>query len=135
MQSIFTAKDIKPTNALLKKALGKTFPFWNDLYTYTISVVAGAKEEWSYSKYGWSFRISDKKRVVLYLLPRDGFFKAAMVFGARATGAVMDSSVADSIKTELQKAKPYAEGRGIRIDITDATLVHDMKALIDIKIL
>jgi len=91
---------------------------------------------WNYSgdKYGWSFRIKDKKRAIIYLLPRDKFFKIALIFGQKATDAIMDSQVNSSIKSELASAKVYAEGRGIRIDIMDETILNDLKILIDIKI-
>ena len=86
------------------------------------------------SKYGWSFRIDDKKRAILYLLPRDKFFKAAFVFGQKATEIILQSKISISIKKELEVAKVYAEGRGIRIDIKDDLPVDDIKKLVDIKL-
>jgi Protein of unknown function (DUF3788) len=46
----------------------------------------------------------------------------------------MNSDISKDIKTELQKAKVYAEGRGIRIQVTNMNLMKDLKKLIDIKI-
>ena len=46
----------------------------------------------------------------------------------------MKSQIANSIKTELDSAKVYAEGRGIRIDIKNNVIIEDIKALIDIKL-
>jgi hypothetical protein len=46
----------------------------------------------------------------------------------------MDSKIAESIKTELRNAKPYAEGRGIRVEVKDSSLIQDIEALISIKI-
>jgi len=42
-------------------------------------------EEWNFpgKKYGWSFRIKDKKRAIVYLLPGDDAFMVAFVFGGR----------------------------------------------------
>ena len=72
--------------------------------------------------------------MLLYLLPRDQFFKAAFVFGEKATAQIMESDISETLKTELTLAKPYAEGRGIRIAIKDASLVTDVEKLITIKI-
>lgn len=136
MTSIFTDKAVEPTLNELKKALGNTFPIWQSLADYTKEVYPQAIEEWNYSgpKYGWSFRIKDKKRAILYLLPRNKFFKIAFVFGQKATGTIMNSDIAEDIKAELQKAKVYAEGRGIRIEVTNREITKELKKLIDIKI-
>jgi hypothetical protein len=136
MQSIFTDKEIVPTETALKKALGDTYSLWEKLDAFTKQQYPQATVEWNYSsaKFGWGYRIKDKKRVLVYLLPRDGFFKVALVFGQKAFDEIMDSSIAESIKTELRNAKPYAEGRGIRVDVKDDSLVNDIEALISIKI-
>jgi len=136
MKSIFTDKKITPTEAQLKTALGETYDHWQTLANQTTDLYPEAVNQWHYSgeKFGWSFRISDTKRVIVYLLPRDLFFKVAFVFGQKATDAVLKSDIADSIKNELIAAKPYAEGRGIRIAITNESQLNDIKQLIAIKI-
>lgn len=108
MKSIFTDKAITPSEAQLKTALGETYDHWLMLANLTLSLHPKATTHWHYSgeKFGWSFRISDTKRVLIYLLPRDQFFKVAFVFGSKATDAVLKSDIADSIKNELLAAKP-----------------------------
>lgn len=136
MQSIFTDKKKEPGEADLEKALGATCKFWKELETYTHKAYPGATGAWHYSgdKYGWSFRISDKKRVLVYLLPRDAFFKVALVFGQKATDEVLAGDIPDVIKNELKGAKAYAEGRGIRIDVKSKAMVAPIKKLIAVKI-
>ena len=136
MQSIFMDKGKKPGEAELKTALNKTFPFWKTIEEFTLEAEHTAKGDWHFSgvKYGWSYRISDKKRVIIYLLPRDGFFKCAFVFGGKAYVEVMASEVSDEIKNELKAAKPYAEGRGIRLEVKSKAIVNDLKRLVKIKI-
>jgi len=136
MKSIFTDKLITPTKADLKTALGATFELWELIAAYTHEQCIKATDEWKFpgDKHGWSFRVIDKKRVLVYLLPRDGFFKVAMVFGQKAFEAVMNSAVSEDIKQELAAAKAYAEGRGIRIDAIDEKILNDIRTLIDIKL-
>lgn len=133
--SIFNDKNIKPDDAVLKKAIGKSFKNWKLIHKYVHMKYPGASDEWNYpgAKYGWSFRIKDKKRVIVYLLPREKYFKAALVFGQKATDEVLKSKVNKDIKEELSKAKPYAEGRGIRKDVDDKN-IKDILTLIDIKL-
>jgi len=136
MKSIFIHKNEVPTEVQLQEALGETHGCWQELVKHTLTLYSEATGQWHYSgeKFGWSYRISDKKRVIIYLLPRDQFFKVAFVFGPKATDAVLECQISESIKSELSAAKPYAEGRGIRIDITNATLLNDIKLLINIKL-
>jgi hypothetical protein len=136
MKSIFIEKSKIPTESELKTALGDTYSYWKNLAEFSNKLFPSAKNEWHFSgeKYGWSFRISDKKRVLIYLLPRDGFFKTAFVFGQKATDQIIQSEISDHIKNELLAAKAYAEGRGIRIEIKDSEMIEDVKELIRIKI-
>ena len=136
MKSIFTDQSTVPTEADLQAALGDTYAVWQDLAAFVKNAAPWSEEGWHFSgeKYGWSFRIRDKKRVLAYLLPRAGFFKLALVFGPKATEAVLASDVPDSIQAELRAAKPYAEGRGIRLSVVDGSLLPHLHTLISIKI-
>jgi hypothetical protein len=135
-KSIFTDKTKIPSEIDLKNSLGDVFTIWQTIKDYTYSKYPEAFIEWNYpgDKYGWSFRMKDKKRVIIYLLPREKFFKVAFVFGQKATNTIMDSKISEEIKKELESAKVYAEGRGIWVDIIDDTLLKDIKELIDIKL-
>jgi hypothetical protein len=136
MKSFFADKAKQPTETELKKALNKNFDAWITLAEFTKKSYPKATEEWKFSgeKYGWNFQISDKKRALIYLLPRDGFFKAAFVFGQKATDAILKSNISDHIKEEIKAAKVYAEGRGIRIEVKNKNILADLKTLITIKI-
>lgn len=135
-KSIFEDKSAIPTDQDLKNALGGTFPLWNEIRDYVIQKYPGAVEDWNCpgKNYGWSFRIKDKKRAIIYLLPRDGHFKAAFVFGENAAAELLKSDISSKIKKELEAARVYAEGRGIRVEIKDGRIAKDIKKLIDIKL-
>lgn len=136
MESIFMDKATQPTNQNLIEKLGSTYSFWSDLKSYLNETLKDPSEEWNFpgKKYGWSFRMKSKKRNIIYFLPRDGFFKVAFVFGSKATEKVMESNVSISIKAELENAKVYAEGRGIRIDVKNSQILNDIKTLVQIKV-
>lgn len=136
MESIFMNKSIQPTEQDLVDKLGTTFSIWSDLKSYLNDTLKNPAEEWNYpgKKYGWSFRMKSKKRNIIYFLPRDGYFKVAFVFGQKAADKVMGSKVNDKIKAELNEAKVYAEGRGIRIDVNNDQILNDIKTLIQIKV-
>jgi hypothetical protein len=62
--SIFTDKYRVPTLEELAISLGNTLDYWLTLKNFVYGKYPEAIEEWNYpgSKYGWSFRIKDKKR-------------------------------------------------------------------------
>ena len=67
-------------------------------------------------------------------MPRDRAFQAAFVFGARALEAILKSDVSEQIKSDMEGAKVYAEGRGVRIPVLDRVSLKDIYTLIDIKL-
>lgn len=136
MKSIFPNKNEYPTQDKLIVALGELFGIWQQFVDFTKKNYPDTKEEWHFSgeKFGWSYRIKDSKRVIIYLLPRDRFFKVAFVFGKKAMEQILNSTISEGIKTELLTAKAYAEGRGIRIEVKDTSNFDDIIKLIQFKI-
>lgn len=136
MKSIFTDKNSKPTVADLENGLGNTYHIWKDIQNFTKSKYENAISEWNFSseKFGWSYRIKDNKRVLVYLLPRDKFFITAFVFGEKALDQIFKSDISEPIKLELRNAKKYAEGNGIRIEVKNLSDIKDIQKLVIIKI-
>lgn len=137
MNSIaFPYKELPPTESELKQVLGKSHTYWQEIIKIVYNCYPAALEEWKYpgAKYGWSFRMKDKKRVLVYMIPHSGFMQVAFVFGQRATQVILSSNIDETVKTELQAARVYAEGRGIRIDVKKKATLKTIKQLLEIKI-
>ena len=134
--SIFTDKTAEPTQKDLQEQLASLYPLWEQIAESVRKKYPNPKEEWNYpgKNYGWSFRLKDKKRAIIYLLPRQGYFKVAFVFGQKATDQIMTCDIDASIKEDLAGAKKYAEGRGLSIEVHNAKPINDIEKLIDIKI-
>jgi len=134
--SIFEDKSSIPGNDDLSLVLKDTYDLWNDIKKFVYNIFPGATEEWNYSgkNYGWGFRLRDKKRVIVYLIPCSGFFKVGLVFGENATKKALSSKISKEIKSIIENAKVYGEGRGFRIDVTNNEILEDIKKLITIKL-
>jgi hypothetical protein len=134
--SIFDDKNVAPWESTLTDALGDSYVLWKSIRDYVYQKYPKTVEEWKFPgvKYGWSFWLKDKKRVILYLLPRDKYFKISMVFGKKAIAEIMLTDISVEIKELLVAAKVYAEGCGIRIDVRDDKNLTDIRKLIDIKL-
>ncbi len=135
-QSIFMEKGIVPTDNDLIENLGSSFQLWKDIESVVLGLYPEGKGEWNFpgKNYGWSYRIKDKKRALIYLLPRSGFFRVAFVSGQKAYDIIMKENISASIKDDLSKAKKFAEGRGVRITVEDKKILPDITKLIRIKI-
>jgi hypothetical protein len=68
------------------------------------------------------------------MLPREGFFMVAFVFGSKAICEALESDINKEIKANIETAIVYAEGRGFRIEVRNEAIVDDIKKLIDIKL-
>jgi len=134
--SLFDDKSKQPTKQMLVKSLGRQYQLWTEIAEYVIEKYAKAIEEWKYYsvKYGWSFRLKDKKRNIIYMTPGDGCIMVAFVFGDKAVDAAQASSLPQPIKDELRNAKKYPEGRVLRLQVRNKTDVADIKTLVDIKL-
>ncbi len=123
--SILSDKAKVPTEQELKLSLSATYKLWTELAGYVMKKYPEGRKEWNYTgkKYGWSYRIKDKKRAILYFLTREKYFKVAFVFGQKATDAVLKTTIDLAIKTELEGARKYAEGREVGIDVRSAEIL------------
>ncbi|MFH0895636.1 MAG: DUF3788 domain-containing protein [Bacteroidota bacterium] len=130
--SIFDDKEKQPTEKDLQKVLGEKYEIWNAIKAFVVKNYPEASEQWNFSgkAYGWGFRLRDKKRVIIYLTPCDGFFKTSLVFGQKAFDEIMKNKISIEIKNLLEEAPVYAEGRGFRIDVIDNKFLKDIQQLI-----
>lgn len=132
--SIFTDKNQLPTRADIKQVLGKSYARWQELVNYILEQHPAAREEWNYSKAGWNCRVKDSKRVIVYLMACDGFFRASFVLGARATTVILDSDISEDIKATITAAKVYAEGRGVRIEVKNKKTLQSVIKIAQVKL-
>lgn len=93
------------------------------------------KEEWHTSsvKLGWSLRLQSKKRNIVYLGPRKGFFVAAFALGDKAIGAARTSDLSSRVLKIIRDAKRYAEGSAVRIEVKSDEDVEAVIKLARIK--
>jgi hypothetical protein len=124
-----------PDDKVLAQALGDTKALWDELIRHIETTYPPVTHRWSASKtsaFGL-LRLSRKERTILYLLPREGHFLTAFVFGEKATAVVRASDMPAAMVTALNDARPYAEGRGVRLETRTRQDLATMKKLAAIK--
>jgi hypothetical protein len=117
--SVFEDKSHLPTSADLAGAMGPAASHWESLKNHLQKQYGPLAEEWNHAgaKFGWSFRLKDKKRVVAYMTPCRGHFLAGFVLGEKAVHVIRDSDLPSDVIAMVEGAKAYAEGRGVRLEI------------------
>jgi hypothetical protein len=133
--SIFDDKTHEPTAADLQTVLGRSVKLWERLVAAVAVGHPPIVPAWNFSgaKFGWSMRLKQTDRVVLYLIPQAKHFLVAVVLGEKAYRAAREAGLPAEVMAMFDAAKPYVEGRGIRWPVRTAKDVEVMLALAALK--
>ena len=136
LQNAFAGQAKRPTCTALSALLAETQELWDILLADLKRELKVDKEEWHTSsvKLGWSLRLQRKKRNIVYLLPRSGFFVAAFALGDKAVTKAQMSDLPPRVLEVISQAKRYVEGTAVRIEVRDAEDIEIVKKLAKIKI-
>jgi hypothetical protein len=136
MSTFFNNKQLQPTDEMLASALGETKELLDSIVQFIKTEFGESHIEWKYygAKIGWSLKIFNKKRNVVFLGPEDGYFRVAFSFGEKAYQEIMKSDLPDSIKQQLLESKVYVEGRVLRLEIREKANAEPLWQLIRIKL-
>jgi len=135
-ENAFAGRKERPTENAVAAALGSTFALWEKLIADLKDGAMSDIGEWhsSSAKYGWSLRLQLKKRNIVYLGPRQGYFVASFALGDRAVAAARESDLPQEVIQNINDSKRYAEGTAVRIDVKKPADLHVVKKLAKIKI-
>lgn len=133
--SPFEDKNHQPNDDELSAMLASKAGLWKQLVSEVFRLYAPVEQLWNYggTKYGWSMRLKRKDRTVLYLIPQVGYFLVGIVLGERAVKAAHQCGVPQAVLDMIDAARPYAEGRGIRLPINDNEDVEVILKLTAVK--
>jgi len=133
--SFFGDKAAMPTDEMLAAALAGGKIFWDGLIDYVAASCGNVAEVWKFysKKAGWSLVVKSGARTILYLIPRDAFFKASFVLGERAVTAALAAGLPEEITALITEARPYAEGRSFMFDVKSEVDAAAAKKLVEIK--
>jgi hypothetical protein len=97
---------------------------------------AGATCEWKrYStKAPWVLKISESERTLFYLMPQAGRFEVTVVLGERATEVALAGRVRPELHAAIRSAKPYVEGRPVRVMVTSRADLAGVEELVAVKL-
>ncbi len=132
----FVGKPKPPTGKELSAALGPARALWDHMLTELAAELKLTTTEWNtYSlKAGWSLRVKRGDRIILYLTPFQGCFRASFALSEKAVQAAKTSRLPKPVLKIIEEAKKYAEGTAVRIDVNNVEDIHVVKKLAKAKL-
>lgn len=133
--SAFSDRSREPGEKDIADVLGGADSLWRELKLSIASEFDGLVEEWVYSgkNYGWSLRLKQKKRAILYMTPLEQTFRVSLAFGEKAVQAAHQSDLPSPVLCAIDSAPKYPEGRAVRMEITGAEDIRIAARLSAIK--
>lgn len=133
--SAFDDKDLEPRDPKLTEILGASRDLWDKLETQMKTEFHPLSVSWGYSgkKWGWSLRLKQKARTVLYMTPRSGHFVVGFALGQRAVDAAHESDLPQSTLDMIDASQKYAEGRAVRFEVRTAEDLRSAARIATIK--
>lgn len=136
MENAFAGQKESPSDEKLTAALGKARVAWDQLLQMLAADYGVDIAEWSsYSvKAGWSLRMKQRKRTIVWLSPAVGCFQVMFILGTRATAAAAVAGLSAVAHQALEDGVKYSEGTGVRLVIRNARELGSVKKLVAIKL-
>ena len=132
----FVGSVTKPSADEVSVALGPSAKVWTQLVdefaeNYNVTI-----QEWkSYSpKHGWSLRLLQKKRTIVYLSPCQGCFRVAFILGDKAIKLLKQDKLSKSLAKLINDAPRYPEGTGVRLLVRGTKEITAIRKLAEAKL-
>jgi len=120
-----------PTDGELERRLGGSHAAYGAL----LASLPELDREWKLytKKAGFTLRMKDGERTLLYVQPQDGSFRAVVVLGEKAVKAALASRLPSRLREALEAARPYVEGRSVSVTVRGAVDLRDVRSLLSFK--
>ena len=133
--SVLTDKSHEPTDDDLRDVLGRAYEVWTHLIGSVAERIGPISQTWGFTSKstGWGLRLRQKDRVILYMTPQNGKFLVSFALGERAVAAAKLPRLSPPLLEAIDAAPRYAEGRGLRIEVSSKRQVSGLALLAKIK--
>src|SRR5208282_1332889 len=133
----FLSKVDRPSDVEVSAALGPTAGLWNEFIEWMTRDEGVAGQEWKgicVNKYGWSLRLKQKSRNIVYLGPGKGCFMVSFVLSDKALKAAKEAHMPKVVAEAIAAAPRYPEGNGLRLIVHRATDLPAIRKIAAIKV-
>ena len=82
----------------------------------------------------WVLKVSQGDRTLFYVTPKADQFDVTVVLGERAVTAALAGRVRKALHASIRSARPYVEGRPVRVAVTCEADVAGVEELVAVKL-
>jgi Protein of unknown function (DUF3788) len=132
----FLGKADHPTETEVAAALGATAKLWNEFIHWMAEKEGITTQEWKgivIKKYGWSLRLKQKARNIVYLGPGNGCFMVSFVLSDKTLAQAKREHLPKLVQDVLDNAPRYPEGNGVRLVVRRAADLDPIRKIAAIK--
>jgi len=124
-----------PSREELVGMIGESQTFWDRLMKHLRAEYAPLSEKWNFSEqnFGWSLRLMQRQRTVLYLVPRPGHFLVAFILGEDVIRVARQAGLHTRDVDLIRKAPKFANGKGVRLEVREGKDLGSIKRLATAK--
>ena len=133
----FLGKPTQPSEPEVAATLGSTQKLWDEFIRWMAEKEGITAQEWKgivVNKYGWSLRLKQKARNIVYLGPGNGCFMVSFVLSDKALSAAKHQHLPQAVQDVLNSAPRYPEGNGVRLLVHRAADLAAIRKIASIKI-
>ena len=133
----FIGKEGQPTDGEIADALASTAGLWNEFVQWMADKEGVTEQEWKgiiVKKYGWSLRLKQKKRNIVYLSPGEGCFMVSFVLSDKAIKIAKETKFPKAVGEVIAAAPRYPEGNGVRLLVKRSADLRPIQKIAAIKL-
>ncbi len=127
----------QPSEAELAAARGPSAKLWNEFIQWMAKEEGVAGQEWKgicVNKYGWSLRLKQKSRNVVYLGPGLDCFMVSFVLNDKALKTAKELRLPMAVADALAASPRYPEGNALRLIVHRAGDLPAIRKIAMIKL-
>jgi hypothetical protein len=120
ISNAFVGRNTQPSEAEVVTALAAAAPLWSELIDEVTAEAGNVTQEWKgvvVNKYGWSLRLKQKGRNIIFMSPCHNCFRVAFTLSDQAVSAAKEAHLPKAVRQALAAAPRYPEGTGLRLTV------------------
>jgi hypothetical protein len=111
---LFTDLEVTPTEALLRKQLGRAMNF----YASIVAKSGDYRRQWQYSRgNGWILKVDDMRKALFYLIPLEEAIEISLTVRDNERAEFMRNEEFKTLQPQFEVATKYSEGYALRFGI------------------
>jgi len=132
----FVDKKHQPSEAEIQQVMGSKLTVWQELVQF-LREHYPSDEDFKFlygKKYGWALRFRKRGQLLTSLYPTAGGFTVQINLGPDALEQTGDLQLGENVRTVIEKATLFSEGKWLFIPVQSVEDVRDIQQLLALRV-